>query len=63
MPADVGDPVDDAGDLVPVDRPAVPDDEPVDVVVAALLVVVDEFDELRVQRDVTVVVELADRDP
>ena len=40
----LGDPVDDAGDLVPVDRPVVPDDEPVDVVVAVGVVVVDEFE-------------------
>jgi len=52
---------DDAGDLVPVQRLAVANDQPVDVVIPARLVVVEEFDELWVEGDVAVVVELPDR--
>jgi hypothetical protein len=58
----LGYPADDAGDLVPVQRFTVPDDQPVDVVITVCVVVVGEFDELWVERDVTVVVELPDRD-
>jgi hypothetical protein len=45
----LGYPVDDAGDLVPVQRVNVPDDQPVDVVITVRLVVVGEFDELWVE--------------
>ncbi len=62
MPATLAIRPDDAGDLVPVQRFAVANDQPVSVVVAASKMVVDEFDELWVERDVAVVVEFPDRD-
>lgn len=58
----LGYPADDAGDLVPVQRFTVSDDQPVDAVITVRLVAGNEFDELWVEGDVAVVVELPDRD-
>ena len=56
-----GDPVQGSGHLVTIEWAAFPDDESVEVIGAAGLVSVEEFDELWVQWDVAVVVEFADR--
>ena len=62
-PGGFGHPVEDAGDLVPVEGPAFPDDQPVEGIVTARLVDVEEFDQLGVEGNVAVVVEFPDRDP
>ncbi len=46
---------------MPIEAPPAEHDEPVEVVSAARLVVVEQLDELRMERDVAVVVEFADR--
>ena len=60
-PGCLGDSVQHAGDLVSVEAAAVPCDEPVEVVITVPLVLVEELNELRVQRDDAVVVKLPDR--
>ena len=49
-------------DHVSIEAPAFEHDEPIEVIGAVSLVCVELLDELRVQRDVAVVVEFADRD-
>ena len=58
-----GDPVEHAGDLVPIEGPVVPDDQPVDVITTTGPVSVEEFYQLGMEWEVAVVVEFPDRDP
>jgi hypothetical protein len=54
--------VEHAGDVVPVEATSVEDDQAVEVVVALVVVRVEQVDELGVEGDVAVVVELPDGD-
>jgi hypothetical protein len=61
-PGSLGDPAEYSGDLVPVQRPASPRDQPVDIVITVRLVFVEELNQRWVQWDIPVVVKLPDRD-
>jgi hypothetical protein len=62
IPGSFGDPFEDAADLVSAHWATVPDDQPVNVVIAGCLVVVEEFDQPGMEGDVAVVVEFPQRD-
>ena len=61
-PGGLGDSAEHAGDDVAVEAPAVEGDEQIEIVVTFCVVGFEKADELGVERDVAVVVELADRD-
>ncbi len=60
-PGGLRDPAQHPRNHVAVEAAAVEHDQPVEVIAAVSLVVVELLDELRVERDVAVVVEFADR--